>query len=123
MRKAFPEIVERGRVLLGHYGSCNDDPYGAFNLIGPCGIMLRVLATDGEGGVLPEVWEHVSVSTERRPPNWQEMSWIKELFFEDEDCVMQLHPPKSQYINCHPFTLHLWRPRDLTIPMPPRETV
>jgi len=70
-------------------------------------------------------WEHVSVSLRnyRKPrcPTWPEMHRIKELFWEPEDCVMQLHPPKSQYINNHPYCLHLWRPtaNGEAIPIPP----
>jgi hypothetical protein len=33
--------------------------------------------------------------------------------------VFQLHPPESQYINFHPFALHLWRHSDHPILMPP----
>lgn len=47
------------------------------------------------------------------------MHYIKTLFWDKEDTVIQYHPPQSQYVNCHPFTLHLWRPIGLTIPVPP----
>lgn len=63
-------------------------------------------------------WEHVSVSTEFRCPRWDEMRQVKELFFEDDETVMQLHPPKKDYVNSHPFCLHLWRPVSAEIPMP-----
>jgi hypothetical protein len=33
--------------------------------------------------------------------------------------VMQLHPARVDYINFHPHCLHLWRPVDATIPLPP----
>lgn len=76
-------------------------------------------------------WEHVSVRiSEGRgsgfhdcPPTWMEMCTIKELFFEDEECVVQYHPPKSQYVNIHPCVLHLFRPKNIEFPMPPIETV
>lgn len=64
-------------------------------------------------------WDHVSVSTKHRCPNWDEMCFIKEIFFDDEEAVMQFHPPKSEYINCHPYTLHMWRPTQEEIPKPP----
>jgi hypothetical protein len=63
-------------------------------------------------------WEHVSVSGNRRVPNWQEMCFVKDLFWAEEECVMQLHPPKSEYVNCHPFCLHLWRSLEQPIPTP-----
>lgn len=74
---------------------------------------LHVIASNGLE------WDHVSVSLNTRNPNWREMCYVKELFFEPEDCVFQLHPPKSKYISLHPFCLHLWRPHNELIPMPP----
>jgi hypothetical protein len=63
-------------------------------------------------------WDHVSISTRRRCPSWDEMCWFKNLFFEPEETVMQLHPPASAHINNHPFCLHLWRPQNEVIPAP-----
>jgi len=73
---------------------------------------LRVIASDGDG------WEHVSVSLPNRCPTWDEMCKVKELFWDDEDCVVQFHPPKRDYVNLHPYCLHLWRPIGATIPLP-----
>lgn len=70
-------------------------------------------------------WEHVSAHVIERCPTWDEMCFIKDLFWDSEDCVIQIHPPKSEYVNNHPFCLHLWRPWDgnFLIAMPPRELV
>ena len=76
--------------------------------------ILRVIVSDGEG------WEHVSVSLRHRCPTWGEMCYIKDLFWEAEECVIQYHPPKSEYVNCHPFCLHLWRPTAGEILLPPK---
>jgi hypothetical protein len=76
------------------------------------------MASDGEG------WEHVSItlsSTKRsveRCPTWEEMCHIKSLFWSDDDIVLQLHPAKADYVNNHPYCLHLWRPVNKTIPVP-----
>ncbi len=75
---------------------------------------LDVVASDGEG------WEHVSVSMRNRTPNWREMCFIKDLFWDDEDCVIQYHPPKSQYVNQHPYCLHLWRKIGSEFETPPK---
>lgn len=64
---------------------------------------LFVQASDGMG------WEHVSVSTYSRTPTWEEMCYIKNLFWSAEDFVIQMHPPEQDWINNHPFCLHLWR--------------
>ena len=74
-----------------------------------------VIASDGMG------WEHVSISLpkENRCPTWEEMCLIKDMFWDEEDCVVQYHPPKSDYVNQHPFTLHLFRPTEQVLPQPP----
>ena len=39
-------------------------------------------------------WEHVSVSLPDRCPTWEEMCFIKDLFWNSDECVVQYHPPK-----------------------------
>lgn len=53
--------------------------------------------------------EHVSVSKKKKIPTWEEMCFIKDLCFEDEEEVIQIHPKKSEYVNIYPNCLHLWR--------------
>lgn len=74
-----------------------------------------VIASNGGG------WEHVSVSpvSGNGVPTWKDMCAIKEMFFEDEEEVMQIHPKKSEYVNLHKNCLHLWRPIDVEMPTPP----
>jgi hypothetical protein len=69
------------------------------------GTKIRCQASCGGG------WDHVSVSCATRCPTWEEMAWVKEKFFCDNEAVMQLHVPKSEHINNHPYCLHLWRPQ------------
>lgn len=90
-----------------------DGNNGAFRLrlnTGPC----LAIVSEGMG------WEHVSVSRRDRCLTWEEMCQVKNLFWDEEDCVIQYHPPKSQYVNNHPYCLHLWRPTEQQIPTPPR---
>ena len=61
-------------------------------------------------------WEHVSVSLKHRTPTWQELKFIKMLFWEPEDEVIQFFPPQSEYINFHKNCLHLWRPTNINLP-------
>ena len=119
MRSKYPDRLEAARVLDGPYRSQRGDPFGAFKLAGPCGAALVVIAADGAGDDVGKGWEHVSVSTERRPPNWQEMSYVKDLFWDGEETVVQYHPPKSRYVNRHPYCLHLWRHRQHDDLLPP----
>ena len=91
--------------------------WGAFEVMGPCGRRLAIICGDGED----TGWEHVSVSIAgKHPPNWQEMSWVKEQFWTDEETVLQFHPCKSAYVNIHPNCLHLWRNVGLDHPLPPK---
>lgn len=95
-----------------------DSYSGAF--IVPCQItrtLLRVIASAYDD------WDHVSVSLENRCPTWEEMEFVKRLFFHPTEAVMQLHPPVSDHVNIHPFCLHLWRPHRQQIPTPPRSMV
>lgn len=64
-------------------------------------------------------WDHVSVSLAHRCPTWEEMCCVKSLFWELDDCVMQVHPSPKDYVNVHPYCLHLWRPQKIEIPLPP----
>jgi hypothetical protein len=79
-------------------------------------VILKVVVSDQLG------WDHVSVSPaiKKRTPTWGEMCCIKDLFFEPEETVIQFHPPKSQYINNHPYCLHLWRNHSQEIILPPK---
>jgi hypothetical protein len=67
-------------------------------------------------------WEHVSVSPlkEYNTPTWADMCYIKELFFNDDEVVVQYHPRKADYVNFVSNCLHLWRPINGAIPTPPR---
>lgn len=95
----------------------------------PTETILRVIASDGGGdqweaaGLPGAPWEHVSVSTATRTPTWEEMEFVRKLFFRADETVMQLHVPEAEHINCHPHTLHLWRPTEAVIPRPPAEAV
>jgi hypothetical protein len=112
------EKLEPYRFRRGDWRSDTGDDFGAFQIPGPCGERLMIIASPGDANEnIP--WEHVSVSTRHRCPYWKEMCFVKELFWEDEESVMQLHPPKSDWINNHNFCLHLWKPTVEKIPLPP----
>jgi len=95
------KLPEKLRVSMGDM-RFEEGKNGYFQLTRLQGT-LNIVASDGLG------WEHVSVSHPARIPTWAEMCKIKSLFWDEEDLVVQFHPPKSQYVNCHPRTLHLWR--------------
>lgn len=121
MRQDNDEI-EKYRVKTGRLAS--DSRYGnngAFRVSSPWG-KLFCIASDGlndpkhRGG-----FEHVSVSTHKQEkcPTWEMMCFVKDLFWGEEETVIQYHPPKSEYVNFHPFVLHLWKPVGVDIETPP----
>ena len=110
--KPFHEIVFDRRVHLDERG----DEGIAFIMRSPWGgkgEILRVIASNGFG------WDHVSVSLAKRCPTWPEMSVVRDLCFKPEECIMELHVPRAEHINHHPYALHMWRPHDVEIPRPP----
>ena len=111
MRDKLPQVVEAGRFLTGNYASAHGDQHGFFE-VG----QLRLLSSGPQDG-----WEHVSVSMHTRTPTWAHMCAVKTWFWTDDEVVMQLHPAKANYVNLHPYCLHLWRPIEGVIPLPPLE--
>lgn len=100
-------------------------------------IIMDLRLHGGNDGALFDViaswggrWDHVSTKmlvpgetdadTIIRTPTWDEMCFIKDIFWGENECVMQLHPPKKDYVNTHPHVLHLWRPQNRAIPRPPK---
>lgn len=85
---------------------------GAF-LIPYENVTLQVIASDGEG------WDHVSISLSGRCPTWEEMNFIKDLFFKADETVIQYHPRKTKYVNLHLYCLHLWKKQGCNFALPP----
>jgi len=123
MKQAVSPELEKYRVTNGPMASKPEYGFnGVFVVQRDHRTRFVCIASDGGG------WDHVSVEVKmrgslQRLPTWEEMCWIRKLFFEDEEVVVQYHPPKSQYVNVHPFVLHLWRNQSGAIPLPPMRYV
>ncbi len=126
MTKSLFQIPEQFRIQRGRYLSNPGDRFGAFFIpmragVGRC---LFCIADAGDG----TLWEHVSVSVDPTQVGWRtqvpsylEMSFVKNLFWLPEACVVEFHPPAADHINLHPGVLHLWRyVGDGGFPMPPK---
>jgi len=109
------KVPERFRILTGLMASDESDGNnGAFLVVvQPFAQRLYVMASDGCG------WEHVSVSRRDRDPTWLEMCAVKDLFWNEDECVVQYHPPRHAYVNNHRHCLHMWRPTEGALPLPP----
>lgn len=95
---------------MGSDESCGNN--GAFD-VAHKGKPLKIIASDGGG------WDHVSVSRYGECPTWEEMCYVKNLFFKPDEWVLQYHPAAGVNVNCHPYCLHLWRPQGIELPKPP----
>ena len=115
MKDKVPIAIERYRIKEGLLGS--DPSYGmngAFYI--PHNNeenVLQVLISNEMG------WDHASVSLLTRTPTWDEMCYIKRIFFKPEETVIQFHPAKGEYINFHPHCLHLWKKQGQEYELPP----
>ena len=119
MKKAVPAELERCRVKTGELASTAEFGMNGAFMVRTGGHCYGVVASDGMG------WDHVSVQVihSHRCPTWEEMCYFKDLFWEEDEVVMQLHPAQEDWINIHPRVLHLWRSQGEKIPLPPQMMV
>ena len=106
------EIIGGHRVIIeqtGHDGGSGWIP--GLDMRRP-NSQARVIWSNGGG------WDHVSVSWPHRCPTWDEMCAVKRIFFDDAEACIQYHPAKSDYVNLHPYCLHIWRPQSGILPVP-----
>lgn len=50
------------------------------------------------------------------------MCELKDMFFNEDECCVQYHHPKSEYVNNIKYCLHIWKPIKKysgTLPIPP----
>ena len=129
MRVPFPELVEQRRFTGDKHGTALGARSGLFAIpFAEPRSVLQIIAGDP---ARQSGWEHVSVvasskkdgTLRERTPTWDEMCYVKSLFWNDDECVAQFHPPKSEYVNHHPHCLHLWRPTQSELPLPPSHLV
>lgn len=112
------KVPEQFRLKQGVLAS--DDSYGAngcFIIPHPQreDVYLACIVSDQEG------WDHVSVTLGNnegpiaRCPVWEEMCFIKDIFWNKDEVVIQYHPAESDYVSCHHFCLHLWKPQGILL--------
>lgn len=118
MRADWSHLEDR-RKLKQPLASKPGDKFGAFYFKRGTRELI-IIASSGDD-TMP--WEHVSARVEEyrggRCPTWDEMCFVKDLFWDPEEAVVQFHPPQSQYVNNHPHVLHLWKPIGLQLLLPP----
>ena len=108
--KKLEEIKKNGYLIIKGEGK---DGFGGQFYDKKSRCNLNFIMSWGAG------WEHCSVSMPNRCPSWDQMCEIKKAFWKDDEICFQLHPAKKDYINNHPYCLHIWRPIEQPIPTPP----
>ena len=108
--KTFEEIKASMKVIVSVE---NEDGFSGYIEIR--GWRGTIIASWGCG------WDHVSVAPLKSNymPTWDDMCAVKDLFFKDDEAVIQIHPPKDEYINNKENCLHLWRRNDADMILPP----
>lgn len=64
-------------------------------------------------------WEHLSVSMPSRTPSWNQMCRMKDIFWNKDEVCVQYHPKEEDYVNMHKHCLHIWKPTNEILPIPP----
>jgi hypothetical protein len=107
--------ANRWRIRNGQFASTDQDGFNGHFLVPLNGELWHVIIADGMG------FRHLSISNAQRKmlPDWKIMCRVKEAFWADSAWCVQYMPAKDDYINDHPFTLHIWEPIDQELPKPP----
>ena len=108
--KKLDDIKQNGYVKIKKEGR---DAFGGIFYDKKTRCNLNFIMSWGAG------FEHCSVSMATRCPSWEQMCAVKDAFWNDNEVCMQLHPAKKDYVNNHPYCLHIWKPIDKEIPLPP----
>lgn len=86
----------------------------------PLGHSVKVFqreVVDGHLSVMVSVDDgalHLSISHTHhgkpgRIPTWDEIHEARYLFLPDDVTMAMLLPPRAEYVNVHPTTMHLWQ--------------
>jgi hypothetical protein len=65
---------------------------------------LRVLVSGPEER--EQIGWHISISCPDRNPTWEEQKKARYEFCPDDVYMVQILPPKAEYVNRHPFCFH-----------------
>jgi hypothetical protein len=113
MKSKPSKLAEQWRLHAGQLASDRSDGNNGAFIVPIESHSVLAIISDGRG------WDHVSVSTKDRCPTWEEMCFVKKLFFRNDETVIQLHPPSRLYIDHQRHTLHLWRHQKSEVALPP----
>jgi hypothetical protein len=53
-------------------------------------------------------WYHVSFSFPDHLPTYGDLQLVRKCFIGEDHTALQIFPPKAEYVNHHPYYLHLY---------------
>jgi hypothetical protein len=106
--------ANRWRIKTGAMASTELDGWNGMFLVPLEGELWHVMISDQMG------WKHLSVTNAQKKmlPSWTVLGRLKDLFYGDDEWACQFFPAKEDYIDDHPFCLHIWKPLDEELPRP-----
>lgn len=64
-----------------------------------------------------EIWYHVSCARTDKTPSYNDLAWVKEIWFGDLWAI-QCFVPQAEHVNIHARCLHLWHCLTASSPFP-----
>jgi hypothetical protein len=58
------------------------------------------------------LWLHVSCAHATKLPSWEDLREVKQVFCGPKRLALSIMPSETEYVNVHPYCLHLWCPLD-----------
>lgn len=56
------------------------------------------------------LWLHVSCAHASKLPSWADLREVKTVFCGPQRLALSIMPSEAEYVNIHPYVLHLWCP-------------
>lgn len=99
--------VIKPRVLPGNYRQLEDYANaGYFTRADGMTIISEVAEYE------KRLWLHVSCAFADRLPSWADLREVKTVFCGPKRLALSIQPSEAEYVNVHPYVLHLWCPLD-----------
>lgn len=99
--------VLKPRVLPAGYQCVDDYANAAFYRRADC---MSVIAEVAE--YQKRLWLHVSCAYVDKLPSWADLREAKTVFCGPKRLALSIIPSEAEYVNIHPYVLHLWCPLD-----------
>lgn len=128
MKKKLHDSIERCRINLTEFEQTKRGQLRGLFIVRNAQMQINIISDEGERSG----WEHVSISVKYdhpilgivdHTPGWDVMNQVKDMFWDEDECVLQFHPPKSEYVNTKQNVLHLWKKVGVNHETPPKELV